>query len=77
MKPEWKPAGTITRITKSRVYHAPVRSSKELAVEFGVSCRSLAAILLNDASAPRPNYASTAGTFYDYAKVKKWWAARK
>lgn len=74
MKAEWRPAGAITRVPAHGIYHAPVRSTRELAKEFGTTSHSLAALLRADPSAPQPKYSSTAGTFFNYAKVKRWWA---
>lgn len=60
-----------------RVHHNPVRCTAELAREFNVNINVLRGLLSMHPQAPKPQFRMTnnnsSKTYYDHAKVQKWW----
>ena len=58
-------------------HRKPLRSHKELCVEFGVQPRTLSNYLRRD-DAPKPRFAhrsaSACNTYYVHDEIQKWWA---
>ena len=57
----------------------PLRTVKEMAKEFGVSVRQLAAFLGHSSTAPKPVFRQNGRanlTWYVHAEMRAWWKAR-
>ena len=66
-------------VTVMRSGHKPLRTTAELAAEFGVSAQSLARFLLTSEIKPmmtKRSNGSVKGTWYAPAEVRTWWKQR-
>lgn len=62
---------------KAKAKNKPLRSTQELAEEFGVSTKALAAFMRQHADAPKPNLTrkdrGLKMSWYEPDKVRAWW----
>ena len=72
----------LESMSPNRKRYKPLRTGKEMAEEFGISYKSLAALLGCDKNSPKPelnmhNHSATAGVvWYRPTEMRKWWKSR-